>query len=118
MITGTVTEDLVPTITLPVAGKAWQTIIDTGFNGDLELPEELRPFVYPRYPVRQHSYLAGGQVIEEFVYLVDFPFDGEIVVAEASFVPDDPVLLGTAMLRLYRLDMNFVARTVLLERVD
>src|SRR5712691_10397528 len=52
VITGTVTEDFVPTITLPVAGKIWPTIVDTGFNGDLELPEELRPFVHARYPVR------------------------------------------------------------------
>ena len=47
-----------------------------------------------------------------------FPFDGETVIAEASFVADAPVLLGTGMLRLHRLDVNFVARTVLLERAS
>lgn len=39
MIYGTVSDVGVPTIILPIAGQEWSATIDTGFNGDLELPE-------------------------------------------------------------------------------
>ena len=42
MIEGIVSEDGVPVIELDVGGQRWQAIIDTGFNGELELPERLR----------------------------------------------------------------------------
>ena len=117
MLTGTVRENGVPLIMLPVAGQMWPGIIDTGFNGDLELPDTLRPALQPRFIGRIASVLAGGQRIEEDVYLVDFPFDGRIVRAEATFVPGGEILIGTQLLRPYRLEMHFPAQTVLLERV-
>lgn len=49
MIQGTVTADGVPIVSLAVAGKLWSATVDTGFNGDLELPEALRPFMKPRF---------------------------------------------------------------------
>jgi hypothetical protein len=39
------------------------------------------------------------------------------VTAEATFVSGDTILIGTAMLRGYRLEVDFVARTVKLDRV-
>ncbi len=42
MIRGTVSADGVPTITVSIASQDWIAIIDTGFNGDLELPEDLQ----------------------------------------------------------------------------
>ena len=74
MIQGTVSTDGVPTITLPIHNQNWRTIIDTGFNGDLELPESLRNSLNARYIGQVTSALAGGQTIEESVYLVDFSF--------------------------------------------
>jgi len=35
VITGHVSDEGVPVITLEVAGQYWSAIIDTGFNGDL-----------------------------------------------------------------------------------
>lgn len=61
MIVGRVTEDRVPTIQIPVAGKEWPAVIDTGFNGDLELPEALRPFLNARFRSRQPWLLASGR---------------------------------------------------------
>jgi hypothetical protein len=49
LILGTVSADGIPTILLPVAGQDWRAAVDTGFNGDLELPNALRPFVHPRF---------------------------------------------------------------------
>jgi predicted aspartyl protease len=100
-----------------VAGQTWQGIIDTGFHGDLELLEALRTAVRPRFIGRISSALAGGQRIEEDVYLVDFPFDSRIVHAETTFVPGNEILIGTQLLRPYRLEIHFPERTVRLDRV-
>lgn len=118
MIVGTVTDDGVPVIMLLVADQTWPGIIDTGFNGDVELPDTLRPALHPQFIGRISSVLAGGQRVEEDVYLVDFPFDDRSVRAEATFVPGSEILIGTQLLRQYRLEIHFPERTVLLERVS
>ena len=119
MIQGFVSPQGVPTILLPIANQEWPAVIDTGFNGDLELPAALRAsvnIVEHIGPIR--FALAGGQAIEEDVYLVVFPFDGEVIEAEATFVATNQILLGTRLLRDYRLEVNFVTRVVALERVS
>ena len=119
MIQGVVSPQGVPTIRLPIANQEWPATIDTGFNGDLELPEALRASVniVDRIGLTEFA-LAGGQTIEEDVHLVEFPFDGELILARATFVADSQILLGTHLLRDYRLQVNFVTRTVELERVS
>lgn len=42
MIVGVVSIEGLPTIILAIAGQDWPATIDTGFNGDLELPDALR----------------------------------------------------------------------------
>jgi hypothetical protein len=117
VILGTVTADGIPMLSLPVAGQSWPAVLDTDFNGDLELPNALRSSVNPRFTGRVLSALASGQSVEEDSYLVDFPFDGMTVLAEATFVPGTEILLGTHMLRNYRVEIHFPQGTVRLERV-
>jgi predicted aspartyl protease len=76
LIEGIVTEDGVPAIEVEVGSQRWQAIIDTGFNGELELPERLRLRANAQFVGRATSLLAANQRIEEDVFLVDFPFDG------------------------------------------
>ena len=116
MLVGVVTTAGEPMVQLPVGGQDWPAVVDTGFNGDLELPEALRPFLKAQFRGRQPWLLASGQTIEEDMYSVDFPFDGQIVFAEASFVPEGVVLIGTGLLRKYHLAIDFPAQTVLLDR--
>jgi predicted aspartyl protease len=116
LIQGIVTEDEVPVIELEVAGQRWQTVIDTGFNGDLELPDQLRPHLGAELVGRVTSVLAAGQRVEEDIFLVDFPFDGRTVRAEATFVSGDEILIGTSILREFRLQIDFPAQTVAIER--
>ena len=119
MIQGFVSPQGVPTILLPIANQEWPAIIDTGFNGDVELPEALRASVnIVGHVGPTRVALAGGQAIEEYVYLIDFPFDGEVIEARATFVAANQILLGTHLLRDYRLEVNFVTRVVALERVS
>jgi predicted aspartyl protease len=117
VILGAIDADGVPVVIIPVAGGSWPAIIDTGFNGDLELPNSLHPFVNARFLCRNRSLLAAGQTVEEDTYLVEFPFDGQICVAEATFVPRGDILIGTHLLRQYLLEVDFPAQTVQLERV-
>jgi predicted aspartyl protease len=116
VIRGAVSPDGVPHVALHVAGQDWSAVIDTGFNGDLELPLALRPSLNSRFIGRIVSLLAGGQTTAEDCYLVDFPFDGQTVVAEATFVAGAEILIGTRMLQGHKLEIDFPAAAVRLER--
>ena len=116
MIQGTVSDIGVPTITLSIADQEWAATIDTGFNGDLELPEALRKALNPQYIGEVISVLAGGQTIVEELYRVNFLFDGEMIPAEATFVADSDILIGTRLLRKYRLQIDFARQTLILEK--
>jgi clan AA aspartic protease len=93
-------------------------MIDTGFNGDLELPERLRNKLRARYIGPIKALLAGGQSITQEAYDVLVSFDGKVRQAEATFVDTKEILIGTRFLRKYRLEVDFVAETLLLERAS
>jgi clan AA aspartic protease len=112
LIEGIITGDGVPAIEVEVGGQSWWAIIDTGFNGDLELPQRLLSHVNARFVGRVTSLLAANRRIEEDIFLVDFPFDGQTVRTQATFVDGDEILIGTRLLRDYRLQIDFPAGTV------
>ena len=116
MITGSVSEDGVPSISVNVASREWLAIIDTGFNGDVELPQALFGELNTQPAGRIRSALAGGQMIEEDAFLVEFPFDGQMLRVIATFVSEAQILFGTNLLRDYYLQIRFKSRTVRLER--
>ena len=118
MIVGTVDNDGVPIVLLEIGDIKQAAIVDSGFNGDLELPDYLRTAVSPIFVNRARSVLAGGQSIEEDVFTVIIPFDGRMVEAEATFSPDLLGAIGTRLLRDYRLVIDFVEKTVILSRAD
>ena len=116
MIEGTVTDDGVPIVTLRVGHHDWPAVIDTGFNGDLELPEALRVILQPRFKGQFHSLLAAGQTILEDTFEVQLSFDGESVLAEATFSNSHEILLGTGLLHCHHLEIDFPAKTARLEQ--
>jgi clan AA aspartic protease len=116
LISGRISTDGVPVIELNIGNQLWQAIIDTGFNGEVELPERLRSHVNPQHVGRVTSLLAANQRIEEDAFLVDFPFDGRNVRVQATFVDGDEILIGTYLLREYRLLIDFQAHSVVIEK--
>jgi predicted aspartyl protease len=56
-MTGEIDETGTPIIRLSIADQEWIATIDTGFNGDLELPEQLADVFTPSTPAspRPHS---------------------------------------------------------------
>jgi predicted aspartyl protease len=117
VIKGIVDRNGVPYIEVALAGKSYRSTIDTGFNGDFELPHSLRSFVNARWIFEAESMLAAGVTVQEDVYAVEFPFDGRVIEAESMFADSNDILIGTHLLRRYRLSINFVARTVRLQRI-
>ena len=115
MITGYVSADYAPIIEVEAAGKRWTALVDSGFNGDLELPLALKPAVNARFLERIHSRLAGGQTIEEEAFVVDFPFDGRVHRASATFVAGDEILIGMHFLRRYRLVIDVPQRSLVID---
>lgn len=114
MIEGWVTPEGIPQIELTVAGQKWVAVIDTGFNGDLELPENLKGRLRSRFAGKVTSELAGGYQVEEDAYLVPFHFDGIDLLVEAVFGPVDEILIGTRLLDRHRLEISFPDRTLVL----
>src|SRR5258708_6582281 len=113
---GIVDQRGVPVIDIFLGGRTWVATVDTGFNGDLELPEALRPLVNPRFAGGAESLLAGGVSITEDQFRVSFPLDGSVVSALATFAPGEGILIGTRLLKPYRLTVDFPESRVWLER--
>lgn len=118
MIVGLVDPDGIPFIAVQVGGDVYRAVVDTGFNGDLELPEELREHVHPTPIGTRWANLASGQRHLDEMFLVEFPFDGENVNVEASFVQDvEEILIGTGLLAQYRLEVDFPQSKLVLKKV-
>ncbi|SRR5258708_38857674 len=82
-------------------------IIDTGFNGNLSVPEKLaRRYGWPW--IGNESYeIATGDVVEQKVFLGEIRWFGsrQQVYAVASHAQD--ILMGTRLLKQHRLMINF-----------
>jgi hypothetical protein len=114
-----VIDDLgLPVLSLELDEQTWPAVIDTGFNGDVELPADLRQAFDTIALGVIDSQLAGGVTTTEECYYLEFPFDGEFRPVQATFVDSHRILIGTRLIRDYRLTIDFPARTLLLERVD
>ena len=117
MIAGTVTAEGEPLITMVIAEREWPAVIDTGFNGDLQLPDECRKSLKARWAGRSTWLLANNQSVEEDRYLSQVEFDGDVIPVMIGFCSAAEILIGTHLLRRHRLNIDFVARTVFVERV-
>lgn len=62
--------------------------------------------------------LANGTTITQELFEMDFVFDGEDLLAYATFSDTDEVLVGTRLMRRHRLEIDFPNRSVVLERLE
>ena len=111
-MTGSFTSEGEPTLPVHVAGPAEaldvDAIVDTGFNGELTLPQEqIEALGLPEASVTTVT-LADGRVREVQMYLAEARLDGQVrqvFVAEAPTTP----LLGTDLLWGFLLCIAFQA---------
>jgi predicted aspartyl protease len=106
-----------PVVRLSIAGREWTAVIDTGFDGFVLIPTVLASEFKSRLLGDAELVLSGGQVVRQKMFALDFPFDGETRPVRAIFAPVQELLVGTQLLSSHRLEINFVTRSVLLEKV-
>jgi predicted aspartyl protease len=117
-MTGNVDSEGTPVLRLNLAGHDWLAIIDTGFNGDLELPDVLAAHFGGIPSGQERSMLADGTIVIDDLFLIDFPFDNRVVKARVSYARARYVLIGTGLMADHRLEIDFPAKTVDIVRVQ
>ncbi len=116
MTAGHLTPKRLAVVPIVVDGTALDAVVDTGFDGGLQLPDVMATVVQ-RAHLRQEGYqYPDGRVVTYDIYLVGVELGGEDVVTEAIFSPSDEVLVGSKLLADYRLTIDYPAGVVTLER--
>jgi clan AA aspartic protease len=120
MIRGTVNARLEATIPLQVSGPQGQTrlvvaVIDTGYNGAFTLPMSVvTALALPPLPPSVVRLGDASQKVLNF-YSAEVLWDGQSRHVRVLSVERDP-LAGTALLKGYNLNVNFVdGRDVIIE---
>ncbi len=115
VIEGHINEHGAPLIPLRLAEQDWLAMVDTGFNGGLELPKSLADVLDAESFGIVESRLAAGIVVTEEVFLVELEFDGQREFTPTTFAAVNHVLIGTRLMRRHRLELDFPVR---LERAN
>jgi predicted aspartyl protease len=116
MIEGHVDAEGVPYIPLMLGQRRWMAIVDTGFNGGLDLPRALSNEITGKLLGRFEAELANGVTVTDEVYRIRVVFDDEERFVPASFSDTAEVLIGTRLLRRHFLEIDFPTKTVRVSR--
>jgi clan AA aspartic protease len=117
MLGGYVDESRQPWVAITLVGRDERllevdAVIDTGFDGSLCLPTTFAEQVELQVWGSQLVELADGSQHEEWVYIGQVIFDGARHQVDISLTQGMDVLVGTALLQGYRLEIGFQSRTV------
>ena len=116
MASGRLASDNRPLITVEVDGLTIEAVIDTGFDGGVQLPDHLLPVLNPPFISRVPFQYPNGQIDWRDTHRVRVVVGGEDTDAVAIFSPNDEVVLGLELLQHFRLTIDFPAGTVELAR--
>jgi clan AA aspartic protease len=122
MITGTIRETGTPVIALRVMGtrgreSTLEGILDTGFDGFLCLPTPIAVSLGLELIDATDMELADGAIIEdEPVFAGQAEWDGTLMDVEVLLTRSADVLIGTAFLKGYVVQLDYKANTVRIER--
>ena len=117
MVAGRLTPNGLVLVPVELGGRPFEAVVDTGFEGALQLPDWLFPHLNPPVRSQVQYQLPTGQIAFGNTYDVTVTLGGDDFVCEALFSPNDEVLIGVELLRDYRLEVNFPAGAVVVERV-
>jgi predicted aspartyl protease len=103
-LSGDINEDLEPKLdNIFVAGKKapvqLDVILDTGFNGELSLPVELKERYKLEFVSVKPYELANGEIVEADVYLAELIVNDEILVVETTLTGSKIALIGMELIR-------------------
>jgi clan AA aspartic protease len=115
-MTGYVDEYGQPKIELVVRGlqqeQSIETVVDTGFNGDLCLPIPVAVQLGLPLVAYQFIELADGSVHRDLIFSGTAIFDKKEVAAEISVTDSEEALLGTGLLKDRKLEIGFESRSL------
>jgi len=109
-------ESLSPRIKLSLAGKNISVVVDTGFNGELMLPEQLLETLCFRQTMKSEAELADGSVVETALYGGKVMWFGRQRSVQVIATESDDGLLGTEMFFGITLFMDLDKGKVVLEK--
>jgi clan AA aspartic protease len=116
MISGRLEPDGRDVVSITVAGLTLDAVIDTGYDGGVTLPDSLAHVLNLRIRGQDWYQLGDGTQILATVYESEIELGGDLYPAEVLYSTGDEVLLGTEVLRNFRLAIDYPAGTVRLER--
>jgi clan AA aspartic protease len=122
MITGVILDNGTPVSELKVRGSHQEVtvegMLDTGFTGFLCLPIFLAVPLGLALTDTITSELADGTIVDdELVFAGQAEWDGIMMDIAITLTRSEDVLIGTAFLAGYRVELDYVARTVSIEKV-
>lgn len=97
------------------SGEEIEVVIDTGFTGDLALPQEVVQDLSLPIVTQTRCTLAGGVTYRADVAIAYIEWLGEICEARVIVMPAGH-LIGTQLLEGTRLTIDYDERTVLIEK--
>ena len=123
MIEGVIRETGTPTVTLNVRGARGPTtvegILDTGFDGFLCLPIPLALTLGLELIDVIRTELADGTVVEDdLVFTGQAEWDGTMMTIDILLTRSADVLIGTAFLKGYVVQLDYNASTVRIEKAS
>ena len=122
MIEGTIRSTGTPMLPLRILGHGTEVIVDgildTGFDGFLCLPVLLAVSLSLELMDVTSSELADGTVVEDdLVFAGRAEWEGAIKEVPVLLTRAEDVLIGTAFLPGHRVELDYVANTVRVERI-
>lgn len=122
MSSGAILDNGTPVIELKVRGSQQELtvegILDTGFHGLLCLPIFLAVQLGLALTDTITSELADGTIVDdELVFAGQAEWDGVMRDVTITLTRSEDVLIGTAFLAGYRVELDDVARTISIEKV-
>lgn len=122
MIEGVIRETGTPTLVLKVIGRGGvevivEGILDTGFDGFLCLPIPLAVSLGLELIDVTRTELADGTTMEdELVFAGRAEWDGVVVDVDVLLTRSGDVLIGTAFLKGYLVQLDYKANTLRIEK--
>lgn len=116
-IEGTFNDELFPQIEIDIEGAKdkIEVIVDTGFNGELMLPEEVIKELDLLWIMSEYYRVASGEIKVTEVYKGNLSWFSDKRAVEVMATQSDQGLLGMQLLTSCRLEMDVPAKTVFIE---
>jgi clan AA aspartic protease len=120
MVEGSVNESLEPVVEVGLRREEVVTtipaLVDTGFGGYLCLAEVYVNQLDMTFEFAEPYELANGDVIVKDVFRGRVVFDGRVREVEIILTASEDTLIGSALLQEYTLHIDYLNRTVRIER--